>query len=212
MKKYGLESPYSEKHSAKGGIERETLEELVEQGMTIAEIAQEVGLSKGTVRHWLKRYGLKTKNGRGTRQRGIAASGKAAGRRTITMTCIRHGDTDFVIEGRGYYRCKQCRVERVVERRRKVKRILVEEAGGKCRICGYDRCIGALEFHHIDPTQKRLALSYGGHAHAIATLRAEAAKCVLLCSNCHVEVEAGVTVLPATVLPTPAQDLWPEIR
>jgi transposase-like protein len=130
MKKYGLESPYAEKHSAKGGIERETLEELVEQGMTIAEIAQEVGLSKGTVRHWLKRYGLKTKNGRGTRQRGIAASGKAAGRRTITMTCIRHGDTDFVIEGRGYYRCKQCRVERVVERRRKVKRILWKRPGG----------------------------------------------------------------------------------
>lgn len=24
--------------------------------------------------------------------------------------------------------------------------------GGKCQICGYDRYVGALEFHHLDPT------------------------------------------------------------
>lgn len=24
--------------------------------------------------------------------------------------------------------------------------------GGKCQICGYDKCVGALEFHHLDPT------------------------------------------------------------
>jgi transposase len=74
MKKYGLESPFAEKHAAKGGVERERLEQLVEAGMTIAEIADEVGLSKGAVTHWLRRYALRTKNGRGTREPGNPAS------------------------------------------------------------------------------------------------------------------------------------------
>ena len=84
-------------------------------------------------------------------------------------------------------------------RRRKAKAILVREAGGHCRICGYDRCIAALEFHHLDPAAKRLEVNAKGIALALETLRAEARKCVLLCSNCHVEVENGVTPLPATV-------------
>ena len=66
MKKHGLTSPYAEKHAAKGGIERERLEALVEAGMTIAEIAADVGRSKATVRHWLRRYGLRTTERGGT--------------------------------------------------------------------------------------------------------------------------------------------------
>ncbi len=57
-RKYGLEAVNREKHAAKGGIDRERLEELVEAGMSIAEIAAEVERSKATVRHWLRRYGL----------------------------------------------------------------------------------------------------------------------------------------------------------
>jgi transposase len=196
VKKHDLSSPYSGKHAAKGGIKRERLEELVEAGMTIAEIAAEVGRSKGTVRHWLGRYRLTTRHGRGRAARLTARAAKDAGIVTVTMTCIHHGETEFFLEGRGYYRCKRCRSDAVTRRRRKVKTILVAEAGGRCAICGYDGCIGALEFHHLDPSEKRLGVSYGGLAHALETLRAEAAKCVLLCANCHAEVENGVAVLP----------------
>jgi transposase len=198
MKKYGLESPYAEKHAAKGGIERERLADLVAAGMSIAQIAGDVGLSKATVRHWLRRYGLRTQGTRG-RSSVIARAAKEAGLATIMRTCAHHGETEFFLEGRGYYRCKRCRSEAVARRRRKVKEILVGEAGGRCLICGYDRCAGALEFHHLDPLTKRLPLSAQGIAYALATLRTEAAKCVLLCANCHAEVENGVTSLPATV-------------
>ena len=34
---------------------------------------------------------------------------------------------------------------------------------------------------------------------SMETLRAEAGTCVLVCSNCHAELEAGVTQLPDTV-------------
>lgn len=196
MKKYGLVSPYREKHEAKGGIERERLEELVERGMTIAEIAAEVGLSKGTVRHWLRQHGLRTQNSRGRRSREEVQSAKAAGLLTVTMTCARHGKTAFFLEGRGSYRCKRCRTEAVSRRRRKVKEILVAEAGGRCVICGYNRYPCALEFHHVDPTNKRLLGCARGVAHALEALRNEAKTCVLLCSNCHAEVENGVATLP----------------
>jgi hypothetical protein len=87
-------------------------------------------------------------------------------------------------------------MERVSTRRRKVKEILVDEAGGACAICGYKRFAGALQFHHLDPEDKEFAISRNGATLGIETLRAEAAKCVLLCANCHVEVEAGLASLP----------------
>jgi len=33
------------------------------------------------------------------------------------------------------------------------KRKLIAYKGGKCELCGYARCEGALSFHHIDPTK-----------------------------------------------------------
>ncbi|MDQ6746014.1 MAG: helix-turn-helix domain-containing protein [Actinomycetota bacterium] len=198
MRKHGLKSPNREKHAARGGLEREVLEALVEQGKTAAEIAAVVDRSLSTVRHWLVRYGLRTQHARGQRPRKEATSAREAGRRTVAMVCRHHGETNFIIEPSGYYRCKRCRSERVAARRRKVKSILAGEAGGCCAICGYDHYLGALEFHHLDPGTKRLGLSSKGAALAIATLRSEAQKCILLCSNCHAEVEGGVADLPIT--------------
>jgi hypothetical protein len=60
-------------------------------------------------------------------------------------------------------------------------------------------CFGALEFHHLDPGEKRLEVNAKGVSLALETLRAEAQKCILLCANCHAEVERGLATLPATV-------------
>lgn len=199
VKKHGLSSPDAERHAARGGIEREPLEELVEAGMTIAEIAQGVDRSKATVRHWLRRYGMKTRNGIGTGKPGASKAAREAGLLSTNMTCEHHGETEFVIEGRGYYRCKRCRADSVVRRRQKVKAILAEEAGGRCVICGYSSHPQALHFHHLEPENKRLSLSAQGVSYSLDRLRAEARKCVLLCATCHVEVEIGAVSLPATV-------------
>ena len=155
LKKHGLESPYAERHATKGGIERGQLEELVGKGMTTAEIADAVGRSKGTVRHWMRVYGLRTARFRGDRLK-LARAAKEAGMVTVVLRCRHHGDTDFILEGRGQYRCKQCRAESVVRHRRKVKETLVREAGGKCVLCGYSRVIGALHFHHWTPVASDL--------------------------------------------------------
>jgi hypothetical protein len=113
---------------------------------------------------------------------------------------MRHGETDFCLDGRDYYRCKRCRSAAVARRRRKVKLMLVEEAGGACRICGYARNMRALHFHHVEPSQKRHEINGKGVAIAIEKLRVEAQKCVLLCSNCHAEVEDGIASVPASAL------------
>ena len=69
--------------------------------------------------------------------------------------------------------------------------------GGCCQICNYNRCIGALEFHHIDPKTKE----FGIYLHTRNPLgwdkiKSELAKCILLCSNCHREVHYGSLSLP----------------
>jgi transposase-like protein len=195
VKKHGLEAVRREKYAARGGLKREQLAQLVEGGASIAEIARTVDRSKGTVRHWLRRYGLRTACLPGARSRRGARQARVEGLPKAQIACPRHGLTEHVRETRGYYRCRQCRSESVVRRRQRVKRTLVEEAGGRCRICGYDRCHAALEFHHIDPETKEFALARCG-AHSVEKLRIEVQKCMLLCSNCHAEVEAGKVALP----------------
>jgi transposase len=60
IRKYGLASVNHEKHVAKGALSREELLSLVEAGMSSSEIAESLGRSKSTVRHWLREYGLQT--------------------------------------------------------------------------------------------------------------------------------------------------------
>lgn len=198
MAKYGLEAPGHDKHAAKGGIARERLEELIDDGMSIAQIASEVDRSKGTVRHWMGKYGLRTVQARARagRRDGVLNAPSGDQPKRAAMTCQVHGETTFILEGRGYYRCGACRSQSVMRHRRRLKQLLVEEAGGRCVACGYHRDMRALEFHHLDPANKGFALSRKGVTLSIQALRAEARKCVLLCSNCHAEVESGLLTLP----------------
>lgn len=165
--------------------------------MTIVQIAEEIQRSTATVRHWLRRYDLTT--AASVRAR-AARSGRPDGQLTIERECIRHGRTEFAIEGRGYYRCKRCRGEQVVRHTRTIKETLVAEVGGACALCGYARCLSALDFHHVGTARKRPRIGENGVSPSIAGVRREASRCVLLCSNCHAEVEGGMVALPDTVV------------
>jgi transposase len=195
MRRHGLRAVNREKYAAKGGIEPERLRELVDTGASIREIADAVGLSAGTVRHWLRHYGLQTDHQRRRRTPEETRSASHAAMLEVTRVCAHHGETPFLLEGRGYYRCKKCRSEAVARRRRRLKETLVAEAGGRCCICGYDKSVAALHFHHMEPAAKEMPVSARGIAYSLATLRAEAKKCVLLCSNCHAEVENGLATV-----------------
>lgn len=83
----------------------------------------------------------------------------------------------------------------VGEHRRKCKRMLVCIFGGKCKVCGYNKCVRSLHLHHVDPNNKKFAISTWSKL-GIFDLLEEAKSCVLVCSNCHGEIESGVTVSP----------------
>lgn len=190
VNKYGLVSRFAPRYRARGGVSHDVLTELVEQGMSVRRIASTLELSPTTVRHWLRKFGLKTRYA--TSRHGDRDPGQPE----LLRRCARHGWTVWVRAGSGRYRCKRCRIEAVSARRRRVKEILVAEAGGACGLCGYSRYAGALQFHHVDPALKTFALSSRGLARSLAKARVEVAKCVLLCGNCHAEVEAGLATIP----------------
>ncbi len=187
--KHDLASAHAPRHVARGGIARETLEPLVEVGMPIRAIAEQLGVSYTTVRHWLRRYELTTPRARRLAE---TADARAAGAETCRGLCPRHDRVMLARRGAGAFRCLRCRSEAVDRRRREMKRILVAEAGGACILCGYSGTPAALHFHHVDPTTKSFGVGYTGGTRSLAAARAEAAKCVLLCARCHAEVEAGV--------------------
>lgn len=194
VRKHGLVSLHAERHAARGPIDREVLAAIVACGLPVRDMAEIIGRSPTTIRHWLRRYELQT--GPATRRARVAEA-RANGERELELRCGRHGVTRHArrIDG---FRCMRCEGERVTAWRQKIKRMLVDEAGGACAMCGYDRFAGALQFHHVDPGKKSFALGRGGVARSLARARAEARKCVLLCANCHAEVEGGIADLPLT--------------
>ena len=194
LKKHELTAIGSSRHSPKGGIDQTRLRELAEEGVSIRKMADELGAGYSTVRHWLGRLGLETDR-MIRRREGDAA--RKAGLQRAYLKCPKHGHTAFLARPEGGYRCMRCNTAAVSERRRQVKRRLVEEAGGRCRICGFSGHPAALQFHHLDPKTKEFHLSCQGHSRSIQRMRTEAAKCVLLCANCHAQVEAGAKELPS---------------
>ena len=109
----------------------------------------------------------------------------------VIKECKKHGETEFVLRNDGRYRCKKCCVEAVQRRREKMKKLLIEYKGGKCEICGYDRCKSALEFHHVDPNKKKFGIGEG-NTRSLDENKKEVDKCVLVCANCHREIHEGL--------------------
>lgn len=162
VNKHGLISTHASRHAARGGIEREQLEECLSEGLTLREIANRLGVSYTTVRHWMARFELSTPRGRRLAE---TAPARAAGAETTEANCPEHGLTTFVRRGNDGFRCRLCRTGAVQRRRRDVKRILVEEAGGACVLCGYDRSLGGLALSSSRPGRQIVcALTPGSHA------------------------------------------------
>ena len=75
--------------------------------------------------------------------------------------------------------------------RNRLKERAVYVMGGKCQCCGYDKCITALEFHHLDPKEKDF--NFGSNSNrSWQNTRDEIQKCILVCANCHREIHFGL--------------------
>jgi len=195
VNKHGLSSTHAPRHAARGPIERDVLVALLAEGLTVRGMAARLDRSYSTVRHWLTRHGLATPRAVRLAE---TATARTSGAATVEAICPVHGVTLFIRRGSHGFRCRRCRMEAVDRRRREIKRMLVAEARGACAICGYDRSVQALQFHHLDPADKSFSLAAGGLTRSLQRAREEAAKCVLLCANCHAEVEGGLATIAST--------------
>lgn len=75
-------------------------------------------------------------------------------------------------------------------KKRAIKHQLILYKGGKCEKCGYNKCEGALQFHHINPQEKDFTISeinINKNNFQMELLYKEVDKCRLLCANCHAE-------------------------
>ena len=88
------------------------------------------------------------------------------------------------------FRCQKCDNDNQNRYAKKLKQKSVDYKGGCCQRCGYDKYFGALEFHHLDPSQKDFGITHKNVKWE--TIQSELDKCILLCSNCHKEVHAGL--------------------
>lgn len=112
--------------------------------------------------------------------------------------------SDFYTDG--YYKVRTkykptCRTCEMKGRKERSLQIIKSVFGDKpaCLICGYDKCFAALDFHHVDPSEKEYSIAkmlLGSPAKG--RLEKELRKCVVLCATCHREYHAGVVELPPT--------------
>jgi hypothetical protein len=90
--------------------------------------------------------------------------------------------------------CKVCTSEQTLQRQRVFKQKCVEYKGGRCELCGYNKCIGALEFHHKDPKEKDFTIAKAKLTTFSNKITEELDKCALLCANCHRETHNGLHI------------------
>ena len=116
----------------------------------------------------------------------------------INKECKRHGETSHKISGKKEPRLRCLKCIRLYKRKQlhTIKVNLVQQFGGKCEMCAYDKCLRSLEFHHLDPSAKSFEISKGSRSNSYESLLKETKKCILVCSNCHCEIEDGITKVP----------------
>ena len=119
----------------------------------------------------------------GVKQRILELRAKGYGYRTIARM-VECSKTTVV------YHCrpgaKQKSNARVYKTRNNAMAVLKLEAGGRCVLCGYSKCLAALDFDHIDPKTKTGSINKLIRV-SIKLAREEVKKCRLICANCHRE-------------------------
>ncbi len=87
--------------------------------------------------------------------------------------------------------CKKCRDAYTKQRTMEAKEWAINWLGGHCFICGYNESHRALEFHHMNPSEKDVKAKYL-LSWRRERMKKELAKCRCLCSNCHAEVHEAI--------------------
>lgn len=159
-------------------ITKEELENKIKDNFSKRKLAVFFNMSPTGVEYYLRKFNLKTNY--------------KIGGFNKEHQCERCNENDPLnFYGTQKSLCKKCRNDDNRIKYQKYKEIDIAKRGGKCQKCNYNKYIGALEFHHLDPNQKDpdfnslMKRSPKGREQ-------ELNKCIILCSNCHKETHANI--------------------
>lgn len=182
-------------------ITKEMLSAYTEKGVSSYIIANNIGVPVSTVKFWLKKFQLKIVpcSGKNCLPNGIISKNEEE---NTHYKCARCKEIQLINKENFYFKknskvhswCRKCNDKYALHKIRDVKLRCVQYKGGKCTMCGYNKYLGSLDFHHIDPSIKDYNISKL-RTYCWENIKKELDKCVLLCANCHREVHAGVIKL-----------------
>ena len=89
-----MEASESRSHAPRGGLERAALEALIDEGLTVRQMAARVDRSATTVRYWIRAYGLEFDRRPGRRPREIVGITENGG---LIAACPVHGSAEHGI-------------------------------------------------------------------------------------------------------------------
>lgn len=174
--------------------------ELYSKGKSLRQVANELHISKASVSYWINEVGisrhkpsieitdelLEKIQQRYDELGNLAIVAKEFGISINRLERIARYNKEIIAK---------TRYEIVKNRRYRIKKFLVDYKGGNCEICGYNKCLNALEFHHLNPEEKDFNISQFSKYQDMSSLKAEVNKCILVCANCHREIHAGLIKL-----------------
>ena len=175
-------------------MEKKILEQLISEGKSQRQIANELNSSQSNVRYWLSIHDLSTLKQPYNRKFYESNNQNTK----ICTLCGEEKDLSNYRKSSGHKfqsYCKTCQNKYTIQRRRDIKIKSVEYKGGCCEVCGYDKCNEALHFHHINPEDKSFGIAANGINRSWEKVKKELDKCIMVCANCHAEIHAGFVEL-----------------
>lgn len=174
-----------------------TILELRKNGLTYNEISKKINVSKSLISYYLKKNNMNTP----INDKGVKIS-KQIIDKIVKMNNDKISKKEISkILNISYTTVKKYTKKRIklTEREKKeneysknkkwrvnIKLQCVNFLGGKCSVCGYNKCLAALDLHHVNGNDKDFVIS-GPNLKSFEKLKPELNKCVVLCSNCHRE-------------------------
>ena len=168
-------------------MEKELLENYLNEGYSLNQISKITGKSLTSVRYWKDKHSLESLFD-SIKDKQVEVYGEFR----FCPRCKKDVKTEQFYKRRGKENssvyCKNCTSDQTLERMRKLKSQMIEYKGGSCVRCGYEKYQGALEFHHLDPKEKDFNPSRLKKYAFDERVKFELDKCILVCSNCHREI------------------------
>lgn len=183
-------------------MDGELLKNLLSQGLSMRSISIKLGCSLSNVRYWSKKLALKS-NFKTFKEHEAKQYAKDSFKNCPRCNIVKSLEEFYTrrksTQPSTY--CKICSNDSAKERQKAFKVKCVTYKGSKCMLCGYDKCLAALEFHHLNSPDKDFSIAKSWPLGFKEKVIKELDKCVLLCANCHREThnisDLGETQTPS---------------